>query len=277
MDDAHGLQSEVPSRLGLPDAQFVGAQLGRTDLSEQEITGCSLLGADLSYANLRNARLTRVDLRFADLCGACLQGAIFDMVEASSAVLRDVDARAVRMHHVNLLEADLRGADLGKSMIRNCTLEHAVLSAANLSGMYLLHSNCSHATLRSVMLAGATTLGSRFSGAEFRGAHQFFACREIVAEILLREAEGDLLRIMECAAIVTERTRCYSHWKDYVSTHPDAQAFAFKVFDMYPDSGCREALRDGYRAAPVPVTGKVHSPLQRRSDISGDLGVRPAP
>lgn len=233
-----------PVKADLHDAQFAREPFPRIDLSGRELTGISLLGADLRYADLRNARLFRVDLRLADLRGACLQGASFNMVEATCADFAHVKGRRWRMDHVNLLEANLSAADLGESMIRNCTLERADLSATNLADAFLVQSDCSDTRFGTASLSGATTVGSRFAGAELSSARQFFACREIVAEILLREAEGDLTRIMECAAVVAERTRCYSHWKAYLADHRGAEAFAFKVFESYPESGCREALRN---------------------------------
>ena len=221
----------------LVNTHFAGA-----DLSGQKISDCSLLGANFSGANLRGAHLQRVDLRLANLQGACLESVTLEMVNASGAVLRGAQARHIRMHHVNLFEADLEGANLSRAMLNTCTLEKANLDGCDLTSSYLVYSACARTSFRRAQLEGLTALGSTFSEANFNSAIGFFRCNEIVAEVLLREAGGDLQRIMECAAIVVDRERCYAEWKDYLVQHADAEAFALQVFSRYPESGCAEAL-----------------------------------
>ena len=166
------------------------------------------------------------------------------MVTATGAMLGGAQARHIRIHHVNLFEADLRGADLSQAMLNACTLEKANLDDCDLSGSYLVYSTCVGAGFRHAQLEGLTALGSTFREADFDGAMGFFRCNEIVAEVLLREAGDEHQRIMECAAIVADRERCYPEWKEYLADHADAEAFAYRVFGHYPESGCTEALRD---------------------------------
>ena len=213
------------------------------DLAGVTIADCSLLGADLAGADLRDARLLRVDLRLADLRGAQLEGARIEFADATGAMLCDVAARGVRLRHVQLLEADLRRADLRGALLRGCTLERATLDGADLARAHLVHSACTGASFGDAWLDRLDTLGSTFAGADFDGARAFSASHEIVAEILLREAAGDLQRVMECAAVAADRDRCWAEWKDYVERRPEAAAFAFRVFAKYPRSGCAEALR----------------------------------
>lgn len=227
------------------------------DLAGAEIADCSLLGADLAGADLRAARLLRVDLRLADLRGARLEGARIEFADATGALLCDASARRVRVRHVQLLEADLRGADLRGALLRGCTLERATLDGGDLSRAHLVHSACTGASFRDARLERLDTLGSTFAGADFDGARCFAASHEIVAEILLREAAGDLQRVMECAAVTADRDRCWAEWKDYVERCPEAAAFAFRVFARHPRSGCAEALRAGGESAHIALRTRI--------------------
>jgi uncharacterized protein YjbI with pentapeptide repeats len=235
---------------------LVDAPLTGVDLSGVKLADCSLLGADLSGANLAGAHLLRVDMRLANLRGACLEGATLEMVTATGAILRGARAHRVRMRHVDLYEADLSGADLGRAMLNACTFEKALLDDTDLSRAYLVHSTCIGASFRRAEMDGLAALGSSFRDAVLAGARRFFRSHEIVSELLLREAGNDFERVMQCAAIVADRARCYPEWRTYLEAHPDAKQFAFAVFDRYPESGCAEALREGWQpssgAGPNP-------------------------
>jgi hypothetical protein len=225
----------------------VGVNLAGADLSRQRIENATLLGADLCGANLHGALIRRVDLRLCNLRGANLSGATLEMVDMTGADLRGIVAEHARLRHVDLLDADLTGSDLRRSIIHGCSLERGILEDCDLTRAYLVRSSCDNVRLARARLDGLTTLSSTFRGADLAGAHRFFACPELVAEILLREANGQLTRIMECAAIVVDRERCYSEWQEYVAANPEASEFAYGVFAKYPESGCTEALRGGWK------------------------------
>ena len=82
------------------------------DLSDLDLTGCSLAEADLRGACLRGCTMVRANLRGANLFGADLT-----RVDLTEAILADADMRGVAMSDARLIRTDLTRADLREGMI----------------------------------------------------------------------------------------------------------------------------------------------------------------
>lgn len=228
-------------RDGLEAADLRGADLSRIRLS------CvSLVGAQLDEADLSEAELTCVDLSRASMRGANLHRTHLDQVKAPRANLAGLRATHAFFEGVDLAYADLKGSHLDQALLRGCNLDHADLDDSSLVDGKIAYCNCTAATFRRTDLDRVLTVGSRFLAADLDRARHFYLCRDIVAEILLREVEDDFERARLVGVVAISPTWCFKDWKAWLAFHPGLQADALRVFEKYPDSGCAEALREGY-------------------------------
>lgn len=119
-------------------------------LKVQKVSNISsdLNPADLEYGNVVN--LTSANLRDVTLCGANLRG-----VRLSGADLSNAD----------LDQADLRGADLQGAILSSAHLSSAKLNKANLSDANLSHSRLGRQDWDFPKLGGADLSGADLSGA----------------------------------------------------------------------------------------------------------------
>ena len=109
---------------------FNACESGKTDYSEQ----------DLSGLNLENSRLNNYSFRYAKLQGvsfinANLAQANFYAADLTSASLKKANLANTYFYKTNLINADLKGANL-----TNADFTHAKLSGANLCGANLKHA-----------------------------------------------------------------------------------------------------------------------------------------
>jgi uncharacterized protein YjbI with pentapeptide repeats len=236
-------------RDGLDDADLRGADLRRIELGfvglrrarldEADLSEAILQCVDLSQASLRGARLHRTHLDHVKAPRASFAGATFD--------------RAI-VEGCDLSHADLSDARLEHTFFRNSNLERARLDRARLGHGKLAHTNCTGASFRDGDLDSVLTVGSTFFLAEVETARRFFLCRDLVAEILLREVGDDFERARLVGAVATNPTWCFREWKAWLDFHPAIRDQALAVFARYPHSGCREALLEGY-AGPAEGSG----------------------
>ncbi len=236
----------------LRDADFSGADLREADLSGISLSFVSLAGAQLDGADLTRAQVRQVDLTNASLKNARLDGARLELVHAGSASFAGARASGTRWETVDLTGADFADANLSRSVIRGCALESARFDGADLSDGMLVYSNAGRASFRKACLMWTNTVGTSFVKADFTEARAFFLCREIVAEIIKREATADPELVNIVGAIIMNRKWCYPEWKRYLEVQPKYRELAFAIFGRYPDSGCAKALQDGWRP-PAPA------------------------
>jgi hypothetical protein len=251
-----------------PGTRLINEDLAGVDLHGRAISDLVLLNCNLQGADLRGATLSRVDLSLSDLRGALLEEATLGYINASGARLTGAQGRGVRIEHTKMARAELSAADLREAAFNGVDLEGAVLRAANLAGASIVQSNCTDAAFDSAILEHLNTVGSTFRDASFVGASRFFQSREIVAEILRRNAGDDVERLRSIGAILLDRSRCYAQWRAAVDAlGPEQLRFALRVFAAYPESGCAEAL-DGSQgpsaAAPSTAVVPPKRPASRR-------------
>ena len=229
------------------DADFSGADLREADLSGISLSFASLAGAQLDGADLSRAQLRQVDLTNASLKNVRLDRARLELIYAGSASFAGAEASGTRWEMVDLTGADFANANLRRSVVRGCALESARLDGADLSDGMLVHSNAGGASFRKTCLMWTSTVGTSFTGADFTEARAFFLCREIVAEIIKREAPAEPELVNMVGAIIMNRKWCYPEWKQFLEEQPKYRELAFAIFNRYPDSGCAQALQDGWR------------------------------
>jgi len=151
-----------------PDLRFgdqnlgEAAQLARTDLSLQDLSGLSFVGATFEATTLASATLNAVDLSEArlvgtDFDGALLQNATLDGANLTNAILSNTDLtgaslRGAVLDGTRLLRANLTGADLRDAELNNADLRGAVLDGVDLAGVknWSAVASWSRATLRNV-------------------------------------------------------------------------------------------------------------------------------
>jgi hypothetical protein len=79
-------------------------------------------------------------------------------------------------------------------------------------------------------------------------------CRDVVAEVLQRHAGRGIERRTAVGTLRGETRWCYSEWREHLADRPDLYAAAMEIFDLYGDSGCREALEQGW-SFPAQLDG----------------------
>jgi len=239
-------QREVRRQIDAGIGSFEHAHLNEIDLSGIRIKRASFAATSLRGASLRGATLVHVDLTGADLLEADLEGASFQMCAFGGAVAARASARRSMWHQclmtgTRLEQATLRGALLDGCDLRGANLARADLAAATLSGCQLGEANLAGANLR-----WATTSACDIMGADLRGARRFFMCRDFVAEVFDRHAGRGTERRTALGMIRGETRWCYREWRDHLADHPDLHMTGLEIFDLYPESGCREALEQGW-------------------------------
>ncbi|MEO0839810.1 MAG: pentapeptide repeat-containing protein [Cyanobacteria bacterium J06643_5] len=164
----------------------------KTDLSNQDLSGCHLNDADLKGANLKNANLKGADLRKADLKGANLKNANLKGADLRKADLRDANLRGTILIQANLTGAKLRHClrddktqlpnnyYIGDSQtylivpetdLRACTLTSANLEDADLRKADLSNANLDNANLRGARLSYANLEGAKLRNANLSNAN----------------------------------------------------------------------------------------------------------
>jgi uncharacterized protein YjbI with pentapeptide repeats len=125
-------------------AYLSGVDLHGVDLSEANLRKANLVGADLSAANLIAADLTEVDLREADLHEGYLSGASLRRVDATGAILCEVnlcsaDLCGANLTRADLSRADLSGADLSEALCVDTVFVQTTLSGCRVHGITTRH------------------------------------------------------------------------------------------------------------------------------------------
>jgi hypothetical protein len=237
-------------RRRLEFVSMAGAKLDGADLSESTLTCVDLNNASMKNAVLHNAKLQYVNASWVDLAGAKLENSYWNLCDLS--------------------HANMRGASMAHLFLRSSNAELASFEAADLTFAKLASSDCARASFRGALLEKTLTMGSSFGMADFTGARRFFLSREVVAEVLRRQIEDDFGLHQLVGAVVEARHWCYRDWKTWLEANPSRLAAALAIFDKYPESGCREALIEGYTGAG-PRDGGVARSVPRLTDqLCGD-------
>lgn len=237
---------------GLPGNEFWGVDLSAENWVGARLSCLSLRGALLDGADLCGAHFYQVDLTGASLCGANLEQTVFQQVSAVRASFADARCGDSAWSFVDGTTADFTRAQLQRALWRDSRFERTNFTGADLSGIRLIDSTCTGALFQQTAWADANTSGTRFVRAEFEGAQRFFACREIVAELLSREVGNDLERAKLVGAVALHENWCYPEWAGILALQPHYRQAAEAVFRRYPRSGFLEALR---AADPSKQTG----------------------
>lgn len=228
---------------GLPSNAFWGMNLSAENWVGARLSCLSLRGAVLEGADLRGAHFTQVDLTGASLRGANLEQTTFQQVSAMQASFAEARCGDSMWSFVDGTAADFTRARLPRALWRDSRFERANFTGVDLSGIRLIDSTCTGAWFQQSNWADANTSGTRFVRAEFEGAQRFFACREIVVEILGREVGDDLERAKLVGALALHENWCYPDWAEILARQPQYRQAAEAVFRRYPRSGFLEALR----------------------------------
>ncbi len=235
----------------LPSANSLrGADLQGVNLAGQTISHISLRDANLDGADLTGARLSHIDLSGASLRGACLDKTQLRFITAEYSILIGASGKHGSWQHINFSKANLSETKLCSGMLYLCDLESAILDRADLSNTMIISSICDKASFRNTLMASSNTFASKFNRADFQGARDFFACREIVVEILSRKINGSFQMANLIGAASLNYKWCYSEWKQLLDDNAEYRELAFKIFQDYPESGFTEALREG--KPPLP-------------------------
>jgi hypothetical protein len=205
------------------------------------VEGRELTPGELA-GSLDGAVLTRVSLAFARAPGLRAEQASIRFADARAAELGGADLTGTLLQHVDLTHADLRGASLRGATLRDCDLEGARLDGADLTNASLLRCAGDGASLQRARLTDAVTVACSFVDASVEGARDFATCRDLVVELLRREARdpGELAVIAEVAF---DRRLCYDEWRERLTPQQHARAVA--AFARYPESGFAAALAGG--------------------------------
>ena len=230
---------------------FAHADLRGADLRKAKLGFTCLMGAKLDGADLSEAILTCVDLSYASLQGATLRRTTFEYLNATRADFSSAVADESQWSVVDLSRASLRDASVTHAMFRGCCMERAALDGADFTHAKLAYANCTGASFRETLLRDTLTVGSTFFLADLATAKQFFLSRQIVAEILRREVENDFLKSQLVGAVELAPQWCYHEWKAWLDFNPSFREVALEIFAKYPDSGCHDALLEGYRDPDV--------------------------
>jgi fluoroquinolone resistance protein len=208
--------------------------------------------ADFRGRNLLNACFTCVDVTGADFRDCRLDGASFRHVMASNALFDGATCEDAFFEQVDLAGATLRSAALRGTVFKETSLVQARLDAADLTDTKFLHCQAEGVSLRGALLAGAITPGSSFEDADLTDARRFTRCRELVVEVLRREAGNDPLHFQLLGALAIKRDWCYAEWSNVLSSFPQCQDVVLQVFGRFPHSGLMEALRSASSSTEAP-------------------------
>ncbi len=259
---AQWIQREVRRQIDSGSVSLDRAELRGLDLAGVDLRRGSLVGADLRDASLKGAVLVQADLSGANLSGADLTGASFQMCGFGGADLSRIEGRRASWRRCELGGASLEASRLRGAQFDGCDLSGANLTGADLAAVSLSGSNLRAAKLSGSNLRWATTVTNDLTDADLRGARRFFMCRDLVAEILGRHAGRDSDRRAQIGMVRAEGKWCFREWRDRLLDRPDHYAIAMEIFELYPESGCAEALASGwvYRGgSPVDLEGDAES------------------
>lgn len=198
----------------------------------------ALTAGDLG-GSLVGAILTHVSMAGLTAPGARLAGASVRFAEARGARLGGVDLAGALLEHVDFKGADLRSANLRGATLRDCGLEGVRLDAADLTDATLLRCALDGAQLRGSRWTDAATVQCSFEDAVIEGARDFTTCRDLVVEVLRREARN-LDELATVGAVALDRRLCYPEWRGRLSA--DERGRALEAFAQYPESGFSAAL-----------------------------------
>jgi uncharacterized protein YjbI with pentapeptide repeats len=232
-------------RLILAEKNFADSDLRGANLRGVSIVFVSLAGALLDGADLTGAAFRYVNLTHASFSEAKLDSARFEYVHAGTSCFAGSNATNARWEHTDLTAANFTNANLRRSVMRTCALESIRLDGADLTDGSLAYSVCEAASFQGTILENTETVGAQFARADFAGSFRFFRCREIVVELLRREAGNDFEMLKLVGAAQTSKW-CYGHWHKYLLDYPEYMKKALAILGRYPESGAMEALRDGW-------------------------------
>jgi uncharacterized protein YjbI with pentapeptide repeats len=218
-----------------------GADLRGLDLTNFKFAFLSLESTKLDEANLSGALLQQVDLTGASLRGARLDNANFRFVRGDGVNFDGLHSVDCDWKWSSLIGATFTSATLQRTRFINCGLERASFEGADMTLGALIWSLAEGTNFSGTNLEDVETLGTSFRDAELSTAHNFAYCREIVLEVLMRDADKSLETMQWLGAATLLRQWCYPVWVDLLKDRPELVR-VIQIFQQYPKSGCLEAL-----------------------------------
>ncbi len=146
--------------LTLTNFGLANANLTDVDMRDASFASGSMVGANLERTNAERVRITAVNMRNVFGSDANFQEAVFENVNATSAVLPGVDFEAAKFTGVTLSNATLTSAVFSEAKVGGTTLTSADLTNADLEAVDLRLSLLDQTNLSGVELGAAKLTGA---------------------------------------------------------------------------------------------------------------------
>lgn len=227
--------------------QLRGADLRGLDLTRLKFAFVSLEGTQFDGADLSGSLFQHADLSGTSFRQARLDKASMRYIRANGTNFNGLHAIETDWNWSNLVGADFTFATLKKTRFLNSSLDRVTFDGANLTLGSLSWSMLDGASFRETNLLDVETLGASFRDADLKMARNFAYCREIVLEILMREADESLETMQWLGAATLLRQWCYPVWAELLRGRSELERM-IRIFQQYPHSGCMEALHKPFDA-----------------------------
>ena len=99
-----------------------------------------------------------------------------------------------------------------RTCLARADLRGAYLTGANLAGAYLTGANLTGADLTGADLTGAYLAGAYLAGANLTGARLSWTSHTLLAEILRREADDNIMKCSFTGLVLINQHWCWDKW-----------------------------------------------------------------
>jgi uncharacterized protein YjbI with pentapeptide repeats len=152
-----------------------GADLSNLDLSDCSLTGAHFRRSKLNGTDFSRAKLTRSTFESCSTRGIKFDAANLDDAQLSNGVFPGASLAGTTLRRANLTGADLSGARLDNADLTDAHAEQAIFTGASLTAAVFARANLASAILSSVKAAKANFSESQMAGAvcnqgDFEGA-----------------------------------------------------------------------------------------------------------
>ena len=253
--------------LNLSFANLDGARWNKMDLSDADLTACSMCRSRLGKANLRGAIAAGADLGQAELSGASLDGlraysVNFAGANLSKAVGSRPDFTGSDFSRANLFEsrlphANFSFADLGHANLAGSKLDHAVFKATRVDECNFQNSSLRCATMQNLDLArarldGALLAESNLIEANLEGlslAHAYFfkaiLRRALLTDSRFRNCDLSKVNLIDAKLAGIDWEGCVLRGADFSHCHFHfGSCRSGLVGSPYPSHGTRTGFYD---------------------------------
>ena len=170
----------------LSGANLTGAFLSMADFGEADLSSAILTDTDICFANFSGARMTRTqlteliekggeevfaDFSRADLTHALMENSCLVFCEFNDAKLNHANCARTDFSHSQFHGADLSQSVLTSAVLEKANMEKAQLKRADLSNAEMARANAQNADFSQSKLIGAILEGAQLSGANLTKAN----------------------------------------------------------------------------------------------------------